>query len=439
MFLIIYFILFAVSKNEQASVQNVPTDKAIAPKTAKKISDLPFERSVVSSKLAAALITEGKEDVSTEEMDKLIFLLILMTKISKGNDKRVNSKEICEFLKIQRSRSPTPPPVATKQVIDIFSKDEIESMKMVVNSKDSKPSRKEEPRFNDSVKDTSGASGLDCLTDSDLQTLLQNFKHLSSEEQHHLIAHLKKLESTDPLRVEKLRKYVNISDDEISSKKPSFEIDEDDDSRSINESPPPPPSCKTDSRKINISDDDEDEEDYNFEDVVKSITAKNLQPKQALNPPRPVASTSNAKPTPPISIADTQNLIANLMGSLQKTNPPMPQTPQQQPPPPSQPPAPQMKSHPQQSTNSLPFYQQNAQQQFVSYPHLNNMNQPQQQMNAGNPYYNYYQQQPQQMNYGNYNMGYPQQQQMNSNYNMYGNNPNMQQMNNGRASGGGYN
>lgn len=362
-----------------------------------------------------------------------------MVKVSKGTDKNVNTKEMCEFLKITRPKSPSPPP--PKQVIDMFSKEEIASMKLVVKAKESS---KEDENSNDEPKDSGLASGLDCLTDSDLQTLLQNFKHLSSEEQHHLIAHLKKLESTDPLRVEKLRKYVNISDDD-KSKKQTFAVDDEDDedsrSKSISysnreESPPPPPSCKPDTRKINISD-DEDDEDYNFEDVVKSITASNLVPKQALNPPRPpMPSTSNKKSTAPISITDTQNLIANLMGSLQKTGNPLP-TPT--------PPAPQKAPQPPQLSSpasSLPYYQQTAQpQQFISYPHLNQQQQHQQQMTAANPYYNYYQQQqqpqaPQQMNYNNaYNMGYPQQpqqQQHPANFNMF--NQNMP-MNNGRGHG----
>lgn len=421
-----------------------------APKTAKKISDLPFERSVVSSKLAAALVTEGKEDVSTDDMDKLIFLLILMTKVSKGGNKKVTTKEICEFLNIARPKSPTPPP-PMKQVIDMFSKEEIESMKLVVNSKES--SKKEE-KSNDEPKDSNLTSDLDCLTDSDLQTLLQNFKHLSSEEQHHLIAHLKKLESTDPLRVEKLRKYVNISDDDKADKQ-TFEVDDDDDddddsrSRSIGfsnreESPPPPPSCKQDTKKSKISSDEDEDDDYNFEDVVKSITSSNLVPKQALNQTR--SSMPIKKSTAPISLTDTQNMIDNLMGSLQKTGKPQPSTSLQQMHAQSIKPHTSATTSYQQQTpaSALPYFQQNAQQQqqqqFISYPNLNQQQQQQHQMANPNPYYNYYSQNSaqvsQQMNYNNsYSMGYQQQQQPQqqtpqmTNYNMF--NQNMP-MNNGR-------
>lgn len=51
---------------------------------------------------------------------------------------------------------------------------------------------------------------VDELTETDLRLLLQSFKDLPLDEQHGLIRYLKKLEATDPVRVEKLRKYVNL-------------------------------------------------------------------------------------------------------------------------------------------------------------------------------------------------------------------------------------
>lgn len=50
---------------------------------------------------------------------------------------------------------------------------------------------------------------MDGLSDSDLETLLKNFNELSAEEQHSLIAYLKKLEAREPARVERLRQYVS--------------------------------------------------------------------------------------------------------------------------------------------------------------------------------------------------------------------------------------
>lgn len=52
---------------------------------------------------------------------------------------------------------------------------------------------------------------MDGLSDSDLETLLKNFNELSAEEQHSLIAYLKKLEAREPQRVERLRQYVSAA------------------------------------------------------------------------------------------------------------------------------------------------------------------------------------------------------------------------------------
>lgn len=78
---------------------------------------------------------------------------------------------------------------------------------------------------------------MDGLSDSDLETLLKNFNELSAEEQHSLIAFLKKLEMKEPSRVERLRQYVSAAastkmDDEpkaVAAVKPvTIESDDDD-------------------------------------------------------------------------------------------------------------------------------------------------------------------------------------------------------------------
>nr|CAD7454543.1 unnamed protein product [Timema tahoe] len=59
------------------------------------------------------------------------------------------------------------------------------------------------------------------LSDSDLKTLLSNFKDLSTEEQHRLILYLKKLEATEPEKVERLRQFVNLG--QPTPEKPVFQ------------------------------------------------------------------------------------------------------------------------------------------------------------------------------------------------------------------------
>lgn len=415
-----------------------------------KIEDLPFDRQLISTKLAAALVMQGREDVTTEDMDKLIYIFILMIKLTKekpeNDDAAIYTKDILPGLGIA---IPTPPaPVVTNltsaipSLVDEFFENEVNALVQEVEEDMSSDANEKSTKG-----DTANSNMLESLTDSDLQTLLQNFKHLSSEEQHHLIAHLKKLETADPIRVEKLRKFVNISDlsdaattstslvtqsknnddsnrsnDRHSSLKhyeDSPVLDHDNDrvkysmdevgerrARGVSVSNP---------NKFSLDDEDEDD-DYNFEDVfkaassnVKGLSDERLRQSKTETKsvdtsasngdtiptiPIPSSSTSNSLTFNPaglnISLSDTQNLIANLMGSLQQSNsntPPIgnpikniaskPQNQQLQ----------QLQQHQQQQHNALPqnnmnFYQQQQQQHGPAqgYPEFNqmgNMNNPQ--------------------------------------------------------------
>jgi zinc finger CCCH domain-containing protein 13 len=66
------------------------------------------------------------------------------------------------------------------------------------------------------TKPEENSSELDSLTNEDLQTLLRNFSELTPEEQEQLELFLKKIEETDAKRVEKLRKYINMGNDDDS-------------------------------------------------------------------------------------------------------------------------------------------------------------------------------------------------------------------------------
>lgn len=93
---------------------------------------------------------------------------------------------------------------------------------------------------------------MDGLSDSDLETLLKNFNELSAEEQHSLIAYLKKLEAREPQRVERLRQYVSAA----ATTAPPIE-----------ETPKP----VKEEKPVTIESDDDD---YTVEDIFKSVTQK---------------------------------------------------------------------------------------------------------------------------------------------------------------------
>ncbi|XP_022234229.2 uncharacterized protein CG7065 [Drosophila obscura] len=162
---------------------------------------LPYDRQIIYSKLASALVVKGYYDVRTDDMDRLLHFYATLVKIERSRrvaGKKFNFSEVLNLLGLKKKKD--------KVVTDPIEIDIDELMKEV----ESQLHKKE--KIETVVGPKSDSIGMESLTDSDLQTLLQNFKFLSSEEQVHLIGHLRKLEVQEPLRVECLRKYVNLAE-----------------------------------------------------------------------------------------------------------------------------------------------------------------------------------------------------------------------------------
>ncbi|XP_055385791.1 uncharacterized protein CG7065-like isoform X2 [Condylostylus longicornis] len=356
-------------QGEQEAKENGKDDakNSKSPLNKNLLCDLPINRQIISSKLAAALVLQKRTDITTDEMNKLIYVLILMVKLSKERDMAITVRDLLIELGI------IDPPQTIEGEEEYIRESHDEYNAEVVYEERKESEEVNEPADEEEDTNTqSGVADLESLTDSDLQTLLQNFKHLSSEEQHHLITHLKKLEMTNPVRVEKLRKSVNISsltevqnssdirnfdngkkkletnkNDSLSKKRYNMFSDDEDDDRKL--------------QKMIDSEDDED--DYNFDDVVKAasknVARKNTdestqhslklanevfpsqssilahsfrgdsvprslrdnenQIEDSSNMSKTSSIASNSTTNLGISLVDTQNLIANLMGSLQKS------------------------------------------------------------------------------------------------------------------------
>ncbi|XP_017042093.1 uncharacterized protein CG7065 [Drosophila ficusphila] len=172
---------------------------------------LPFDRNVVAPKLANALVLKGYYDVSTGDMNKLLHLLVLLVRQDKQRrhlDKNngLTFDEIQKKLGLQKETSDDNMGIDLDELMK-----EVENQLMNKESQEVANSGAAAIIQPESVGGA-GSNGMESLTDSDLQTLLQNFKFLSSEEQVHLIGHLRKLEVQEPSRVERLRKYVNLAE-----------------------------------------------------------------------------------------------------------------------------------------------------------------------------------------------------------------------------------
>lgn len=357
--------------------------KEITPSDAAKKKDyqLPFDRQLVTSKLASALIMNGMDDLSTDDMNRLLHFFTLLVKTNqirrqKDRNGGLNFAEVPIRLGLTSSPDASDDTTNSASVSGNDLDIDIGELMKEVESHLAKEAGNNNNNINNEVNSSIGDSsnGMESLTDSDLQTLLQNFKFLSNEEQVHLIGHLRKLEVLEPARVERLRKYVNIaelsSDGESCSeflsrvvaitrpgavagggsaggstsstrlsasaaavRRKSFERDNAPQPSKVQRRSNLPPQRASPAFML----DDDDDDDYNFDDlVIKANDTNGRKPGTSSsaagggggggvgavnNPPIvPMQSSPNAltfKPAAPkISLKDTENIIANLMGTL---------------------------------------------------------------------------------------------------------------------------
>uniref|UniRef100_A0A182U8Z7 C2H2-type domain-containing protein n=1 Tax=Anopheles melas TaxID=34690 RepID=A0A182U8Z7_9DIPT len=272
----------SVAVSEAAVPSAVPT--AAAATISASATGASIDKIAVAEQLAKSLVAQGKTDFTTEELEQLINVYVTMAQMSREKNSLVTAKAYMATL------PPSAVPVAPKEIVPA-----------PVAAQAAGPSKLPErvrpeaaasaggaARWNDKKMDVPVRSGnfgsmaendedepsssiLENLTDSDLQTLLQSFKELSNDEQMHLISYLRKLERTEPDRVERLRRY-NVSNVPLlsGSKMPADAYD----------------------------------------------TSSNHSHRTSGNND---TGSGGGNSSAGISLSDTQNLIANLMESLQKS------------------------------------------------------------------------------------------------------------------------
>ncbi|XP_058119330.1 uncharacterized protein CG7065-like [Anopheles ziemanni] len=206
---------------------NVPAP--VAPSTPSAVG---LDKIAIAEQLAKALVAQGKVDFTTEELEQLINVYIAMEKMSRERNSTITTKAYLAALPsvaaVAATAVPVSVPVATpvthlpaelkempksgsldraRMDVPVPRRTEINDFRGVAGLGAGTKARETAPP---AAMASSSTGGLENLSDSDLQTLLQSFKELSNEEQMHLISYLRKLERTEPDRVERLRRYVDF-------------------------------------------------------------------------------------------------------------------------------------------------------------------------------------------------------------------------------------
>lgn len=217
----------AVRKLAEILHEIAKKSKAAAEKAAKEESQkrtivikVTMDKAMIAQRIALALVTEKKTDVSPEQLEVLINVFFEMLRKSKELNRMVTTQDYIEVLEEQRVQS-----VAEKvDILGIIGKRDgageespgtarksdkpVVKLNFDLDDAGDKEGGQEVDQKEEEEEDMFGKG--DGFSDSDLQTLLSNFRDLSSDEQQHLIRHLKRLETESPERVEKLRKFVNF-------------------------------------------------------------------------------------------------------------------------------------------------------------------------------------------------------------------------------------
>ncbi|XP_018574975.1 uncharacterized protein CG7065 isoform X2 [Anoplophora glabripennis] len=302
------------------------------------------DKAAIAKQIATALIMQGKTDVTQAELEYLINAVVGMAEASKNSNKPMTTATF-----LQQIAGGSTPLLSLSKQHEAVEPDE----KIIIPSNSKKSNVVELEKLTEPLTPSPGkssVSNMENLSDLDLQTLLQNFKDLSTDEQHNLINYLKKLETHEPERVERLRKFVNLdpnarpkeegetvpenktkssegrqspfsnrhgsvnpaSDDLVRIESDEEDMgDEKEEIRSEEKEKPP--------TKVHL---DSEDEDYTYEDVVKAVS-KNVKDKELENNMKIVEETmkfETNKAKNEVDLTDAKALISNLMSNFSKGN-----------------------------------------------------------------------------------------------------------------------
>ncbi|XP_063372493.1 uncharacterized protein CG7065-like [Cydia amplana] len=266
------------------------------------------DRAQIAQQMAAALVAQGKTDVSSEELAQLVDAVV---GIAEEKKRQEQSKK-----RMEQKVTVAPP---AKTVSGTASA--LQMLQSAYDENDKKAEKADAP------------DAMDGLSDSDLETLLKNFNELSAEEQHSLIAYLKKLEAREPQRVERLRQYVSAAASPGAPAAGAAEAlgapaDEPpartETPRAAPErKPAPAPEPAAAVKPVAI---DSDDDDYTVEEVFKSVTEKVKEDqirqemeivKKSLEETKPETVASEVVRAPLTDVSKNMSSAANLLALVQ--------------------------------------------------------------------------------------------------------------------------
>lgn len=312
------------------------------------------DKIAIAQQIAAALIAQGKTNVTEQELEQLINAVVGMAQATTQHASSppiavttlaTSSHQGVPHLAISESglspagtlvqRETDSKPIVLQQLVASASKPSWGAgggMKVFQTYDDVCNSNSKKGIFSNDMKD---------LSEENMKTMLQNFKDLPSDEQQNLIAYLKEMESKDPSSVEKLRKFVSSVSESTTKSEPKNKEETMPSGRlspfSMREGGANP--FIDDGSKSHSKDLDDDDDDYSYEDIYKaaekrvsgkSVVEKMIEEQQKKaklsqaqtsphgekNAQETVALGNKNSDDPECVLSEAKVMIANIMGQL---------------------------------------------------------------------------------------------------------------------------
>lgn len=180
--------------------------------------EIPIDKNLIALQIAEVLTQQGRSDVSNEELQALINTVVenlkqeQKMKAQQNNAGHLKDMTIPAVMNALSANAAAPSNLgnvvaAAAAALTVptipagFNLNDVSSSTLALL---------QDAYANASVLSANQSSAIEDLSEADLIQMLRNFKSIPRVKQEKLIEYLRKLEVTNPERVEELKKYVNV-------------------------------------------------------------------------------------------------------------------------------------------------------------------------------------------------------------------------------------
>lgn len=180
--------------------------------------EIPIDKNLIALQIAEVLTQQGRSDVSNEELQALINTVVenlkqeQKMKAQQNNAAQLKDMTIPAVMNALSANAAAPANLgnvvaAAAAALTVptipagFNLNDVSSSTLALL---------QDAYANVSVLSANQTSAIEDLSEADLIQMLRNFKSIPRVKQEKLIEYLRKLEVTNPERVEELKKYVNV-------------------------------------------------------------------------------------------------------------------------------------------------------------------------------------------------------------------------------------